>query len=226
MRRHDPLDNPFWNALTSRQSSSGFGNDLSKRYWPEIAPFASVASATMEAEKELISIARMGDHIRLLGIAPAFSSAWEVMRDTFILQMVCENPIAIPNDADIRLMSSEDVPAMLALTSMVYPAYFRQGTAELGAYFGIFRGDQLCAMAGERVSMTGYQEISAVCTHPDYTGRGYAFRLLQHLVGVIAEKGDVPFLHVDGDNERAIALYKRSGFELRREIPFWLVKRL
>ena len=67
---------------------------------------------------------------------------------------------------------------MVALTDLVFPGFFRPRTLEMGSYFGIYDGSRLAAMAGERMRLDGYQELSAVCTHPDYTGRGYAQRLL------------------------------------------------
>lgn len=224
MRSHPPLDNPLWNALTTRQADHGFGGVLCKRFDPVIGPFAAVAESTAEAEMELADLVKPGEQVGLLAVSPPFSDAWAVERDGHILQMVCEDARG-EHYPEARLMTPDHVPDMLELTGLVYPAYFRKGTPRLGAYFGVFDGDKLCAMAGERVGMTGYQEISAVCTHPDYTGRGYASRLVNHLVKFITERGDVPFLHVDHDNERAIALYERLGFELRWEIPFWVVSR-
>ena len=43
---------------------------------------------------------------------------------------------------------------------------------ELGGYLGVFDGDRLMAMAGQRLAPPGFAEISAVCTHPDFRGPG------------------------------------------------------
>ncbi len=61
---------------------------------------------------------------------------------------------------------------MLALTALVFPGFFRARTIEMGRYIGIYHGRVLAAMAGERMRLDGYQEISGVCTHPEFLGRG------------------------------------------------------
>lgn len=114
---------------------------------------------------------------------------------------------------------------MLELTALVYPAYFRKGTAELGDYFGIIQEGQLCAMAGIRMAFDGHQEISAVCTHPDHRGKGYASRLTKHLVHHIQRKGDIAFLHTESDNLQARRVYESIGFRLRAMLPFYIVVR-
>jgi predicted GNAT family acetyltransferase len=76
-------------------------------------------------------------------------------------------------------------------------------------------------MAGERMRLDGWQELSAVCTHPDHTGRGYAQRLLSILCNSAYDRGFTPFLHVYADNERAIGVYRRMSFADRTVLPFW-----
>jgi ribosomal protein S18 acetylase RimI-like enzyme len=75
----------------------------------------------------------------------------------------------------------------------------------------------LVAMAGERLRPVGYTEISAVCTHPGYRGRGYGRDLVETLVRNIIDRGDVPILHVEKDN-RAASLYEKVGFSIRQTI--------
>jgi predicted GNAT family acetyltransferase len=96
---------------------------------------------------------------------------------------------------------------------------------ELGRYFGIYQEGRLAAMIGERLGMDGYQEISAVCTHPDYNGRGYARQLLAWLSNDTLDHGRMPFLHVSHENQRAKHLYEQNGYHLRRDIPFWSLHR-
>ncbi len=103
---------------------------------------------------------------------------------------------------------------MVALTDVAFPGYFRPRTYILGRYFGIEIDGQLIAMAGERLALPGYREISAVCTHPAHTGKGYAATLIQHLMRIHAAAGLRSFLHVSQSNQRAIALYERLGYKI------------
>ena len=101
---------------------------------------------------------------------------------------------------------------MIELTALTKPGPFGPRTHELGTYVGIRDGGKLVAMAGERLKVPGYTEVSAVCTHPDHLGKGYARVLMKEVMRAIRERGETPFLHVRGDNARAIALYERLGF--------------
>src|SRR5690606_31583131 len=111
----------------------------------------------------------------------------------------------------------EDV---LALTTLVYPHYFRSRTMELGRYFGIHEDGRLAAMIGERLGFEGGREMSAICTHPDFLGRGYARRLTAMLTNRTLAEGKLPYLHVAYSNPRAMRLYEQLGFRLRRNLPF------
>ncbi|MBE7555933.1 MAG: GNAT family N-acetyltransferase [Anaerolineales bacterium] len=79
-------------------------------------------------------------------------------------------------------------------------------------------------MAGERLWLEGYREISTVCTHPDFRGRGYARQLVSRLVNTILDEGITPFLHVMHDNKRAKSIYESLGFVERRRLPLLVVQ--
>jgi len=102
-----------------------------------------------------------------------------------------------------------------ALTALTKPGPFSARTHELGAYIGIRRNGKLVAMAGERLKVPGCTELSAVCTHPEHTGHGFARTLMTELMRRICGRGETPFLHVREDNMRAIGLYERMGFRRR-----------
>jgi predicted GNAT family acetyltransferase len=139
--------------------------------------------------------------------------------------MLCSSRIEIAEpEVEICALADADIPAMLELTALVYPEFFRTRTLELGAYSGIYQNGRLAAMAGERMYLTGYREISAVCTHPDFTGRGFAAALVAQVTNAILERNEVPFLHVSRDNLRAKSLYERLGFIARCELPLWAVR--
>ena len=105
----------------------------------------------------------------------------------------------------------------LELAALTRPGPFGPRTIELGEYFGCFEGERLVAMAGERMHAGTLREISGVCTHPDFQGRGLARRLMAKLVRRQMQRGETPFLHVMRGNARARRLYARMGFRARRE---------
>jgi predicted GNAT family acetyltransferase len=72
-------------------------------------------------------------------------------------------------------------------------------------------------MAGERMRAGALREISGVCTHPDFQGRGLARRLMTKLVWREMQRGETSCLHVMRDNRKAAGLYERMGFRLHRE---------
>jgi len=117
------------------------------------------------------------------------------------------------------------VDEMLALVEVTKPGPFFRRTPELGSYLGIREKGQLVAMAGERLRPLGHTEISAVCTHPEYRGRGYASSLVSTLIQKITKRGEIPFLHVRTENVGAIRVYEKLGFKTRRMINIIIVKR-
>ncbi len=223
-----PLDNPMWAALTGRQRDFALGEGGVRRYPREIAPFVAVEGAGVEAARELDAFVDPGESVYVVAVAPAWPPGWQVIGTGSVLQMTCARlpPADDAPAAGCEALGSEDLPDMLALTALVYPEFFRERTRELGRYLGIRRGGVLAAMAGERLAIDDYAEISAVCTHPDHSGRGYAARLMAALAHGIAARGATPFLHVSDYNRRAIDLYARLGFIERARLPLWKLRRL
>jgi predicted GNAT family acetyltransferase len=119
---------------------------------------------------------------------------------------------------EIGTLGAADAPAMMELTKLTRPGPFTPRTHELGTFLGIRIDGRLVAMAGERMKPANYTEMTAVCVHPDYRGRGYAQMLLGAVSRQISARGEIPFLHVFSDNAGAIALYRRQGMEIRRRI--------
>lgn len=133
-------------------------------------------------------------------------------------------PVA-PDGFAIVDLDAADAPQMLALASLTRPGPFHARTPELGDFVGVKQGDRLIAMAGERLNLPGFQEVSGVCVHPDGRGRGYAAALMSVVAGRILARGDRPFLHVFAENVGAIALYERLGYRIRREMRLTLLSR-
>jgi predicted GNAT family acetyltransferase len=115
---------------------------------------------------------------------------------------------------------------MMELTALTKPGPFSPRTHELGTYLGIRRDGKLIAMAGERLKIPGHTEVSAVCTHPEHTGHGYARSLMTEVMRRICSRGETPFLHVRADNVCAIALYYKLGFSRRVLLHYAVLQKL
>jgi predicted GNAT family acetyltransferase len=74
--------------------------------------------------------------------------------------------------------------------------------------------------------LTGYREISSICTHTEHRGNGYAARLTQFLIDMHSSNGMQSFLHVGEQNASAKALYEKLGFSTRNIVEVNLYRRL
>ncbi|HEX7803622.1 MAG TPA: GNAT family N-acetyltransferase [Pseudoxanthomonas sp.] len=220
-----PLDNPIWESLSSRHRSLALRQNDVARYPPDVAPFLGVPADGVDAAASLESLVPHGDTVLLLGRTPAQAEGWRLQQLALLAQMVCPASIPAVDGPDLIELTEAHRADVLALTALVYPHYFRPRTVELGRYFGIYQDGRLAAMIGERMGMDDHTEISAVCTHPDFNGRGYARRLLAWLSNDVLGRGLTPFLHVSHENRRAKELYEQNGYHLRRDIAFWSLRR-
>jgi ribosomal protein S18 acetylase RimI-like enzyme len=213
------LDQAIWNALTTRQASTAVGDALARRYPPDIAPFAAIAdnsAASFAALERLVSPSAPAALFTVEPVTPL--GALAVLRRGSVEQMVGSLVEDLPGTQEAVPLGAADLPAMRELVELTKPGPFGKRTPELGIFLGIRVGGQLVAMAGERMKLAGFTEITAVCTHPEHRGRGYARILLTALSRAIAARGEIPFLHVFSDNQPAIALYRRMGFGVRRRM--------
>ena len=220
-----PLDNPVWSSLTSRHASLACRNGRSARYPADVAPFVAVDADHDHDSNEAAALVEPGELVIFVGPAPSPRRDWHVEQAVDIAQMTCRKRLEIVDGPEVRRLAHEHVADMLALTGLVYPHYFRRRTIEMGGYIGIYQGSVLAAMAGRRMHFDGHQEISAVCTHPDYLGRGYARRLVAMLTNEILDGGQLAFLHFSHENVRAKALYEEIGYTYRTDIPLLAVRK-
>lgn len=219
------LDNPFWSSLRTRHRDIALVADDVARYPADHAPFLGVASAETDVGEALAGLVGGDETVYLLGVPPRVPEGWQFEAFRPLAQMTCESPLAVAPGPDVVQLGEADRADALALTALVYPHYFRPRTMELGRYYGIYQDGRLAAMAGERLGSFDTREISAICTHPDFTGRGYARRLTAMLANDNLERGCVPFLHVSHENTRALELYSKLGFRHRADIGFWSLRR-
>ncbi len=214
-----PLDYPIWSALTTRQRDIAEGDGLVWRYPVAIAPFAAVADLSAASFAALHRLIAASDRVALFTPEPVVPpDEFEVQMAKTGEQMVGSVSDAPAGGPEMVVLGPDDVPAMLELAELTKPGPFSARTHELGTFLGIRVGNQLAAMAGERMKLDGYTEITAVCTHPSHRGHGYAQALLGAVSRVIVARGETPFLHVFSDNAPAIALYHRMGLSIRRRI--------
>jgi ribosomal protein S18 acetylase RimI-like enzyme len=221
-----PLDNPIWNALNSEDKNKNQGNETVAIFYPEISPFVGLENWSSASQQELVAQIPISRTCSTLIASPfVVDSNWDLVFSLTLYQLVCSSLKPYNGkQAQIKPLGDEDIPAMLALTALTKPGPFTQRTIDFGNYVGIFDKQQLVAMAGERLHLTNYTEVSAVCTHPDYVGKGYAALLVHHLTDQIIKSGRTAFLHVRQDNDRAIQLYQGLGFEIRSDMYFAVIK--
>lgn len=220
------LDNPVWAALTSRHAALALRREHAARYPAQVAPFAGVDPADARALEQLQGLVSAGETVLFVGPAPPLDAHWSVVEPLVrIAQLTCSARLPVNDGAKVIELSDAHRSDVLDLTARVYPHYFRPRTMELGRYFGIYDGAKLAAIAGERMRLDGYTELSAICTDPAYTGRGYAQRLTALLTNDLLERGVRPFLHVSHANTRAKSLYERMGYRFRADIPLLAVRR-
>jgi predicted GNAT family acetyltransferase len=215
----EQLDRPIWTALTTRQTAIAMGDALARRYPADIAPFAAIADHSAASFAALERLVSPGAPVAMFTVEPVMNvGGLDVLRRATVEQMVGLIAEDLSAAATPVLLGAADLPAMLELVELTQPGPFGKRTHELGHFCGIRVGGRLVAMAGERMRPAGFTEITAVCTHPDHRGRGYARILLAGLSRAITTRGEVPFLHVFSDNRTAIELYRRVGFGVRRQM--------
>jgi GNAT superfamily N-acetyltransferase len=225
-----PLDNPIWNSLRTEHSSFAISNGLARRYPPAIGPLSGVPGQSIANYEALRALASPGGVVVLFCTeAPAPPPGWTLIRGGVLTQMICLQPVNHVRDPltrgeELRPLTTKDVPAMVALAELTEPGPFRERTIELGVFYGIFEKDRLLAMAGERTHLPGFVEVSAVCTHPDARGRGYARKLIATVMDEIHQRAKTPFLHSFADNYSAIRVYESLGFAQRRTFELAVLK--
>jgi ribosomal protein S18 acetylase RimI-like enzyme len=223
---HDLLYNPVFNALTSGDKHLGFGNEKARAFSEDVSPFAGFADGYENGFDDLYDLfngtryilfatpARIGTH-----------GKWKLIQHIEGIQMIYQGgPLSDDKPFELVPLNSSHVSEMVSLAELTKPGPFGLRTIEFGNYYGVFEDGKLVAMTGQRMHVNNYTEVSAVCTHPLYAGKGYASALVRHQVNLVLEHGQIPFLHVRGDNAGAIRVYERLGFYLSRPMNFYFLR--
>jgi len=224
----EQLDNPAWWALHSVDKHFNIGNELVKYFPANISPFVGIENWDEKHQQELLHNLP-ADRSFAVMVAESFKliDGLETVFTTTLNQLVFENfktEYSTEMFQYIQPLGNEYIPEMLELTALTKPGPFYEKTNAFGNYVGIFQNNQLVAMAGERLHLNDYTEISAVCTHPSQTGKGFGSLLVAYLVEKIINNGQTPFLHARKDNVGAIRVYEKVGFVVRKEMNFAIFK--
>lgn len=207
------LDNIFWHTLTGPHAKYSAGTADARRYAKGFSPILGFANPERPNLDGLAAYCELDEHFYCADWAGKAPSGWRVEAETSMFRMRWDSPLPAGED-ELRavLLSPAHAQQALDLAMMTRPGPFGPRTIELGDYYGCFAGEQLIAMAGERMRAQGLREISGVCTHPAFQGHGLARRLVAKLIHRQVRRGETPFLHVMRDNAAAHGLYLRMGF--------------
>jgi len=228
------LDDPAWHALTGPQRRFAVTSDRAYRYRVDVGPFAALRDVTDPgAWRDLTELSGPGDRAAL--VAPSAQPTTKAHAGWSVLQVLsCTQMIAPPDGlaaevptrsaSTLVTLGTEDAAEMVALAELTHPGPFAASTVDLGGYVGVRREGRLVAMAGRRLQLPGWIEISAVCTHPDHRGQGLARLLIAAVDAAIRQQGHRAFLHAIHQNTAAIELYRQLGFATRADMTFTVVQ--
>jgi ribosomal protein S18 acetylase RimI-like enzyme len=212
------LDNPVRTSLSGSHAWLAEVYRTARRYPVDVSPFSAIADQPDEESwRDVAALTGAGQVAVLVGLTTPAPPGWEVVLEISGVQMVGSSVVPADEPEAVRL-GPPDVPDMLDLVARTEPGPFLARTVELGSYLGIRRGGSLLAMAGERLHPPGWTEISAVCTDPEFRGRGLGSRLVLAVAAGIHRRGETPFLHTTAGNTSAIRLYESLGFVPRRQV--------
>jgi ribosomal protein S18 acetylase RimI-like enzyme len=221
------LDNIFWYALTGPHARFAVGRGGARRFAPGFPAMLGFADPLRPDFAAIMPHCAPGEHFYTDGWAGEPPPGWRIDLEATMYKMAWDGRHAPEDHApDARPLGPEHAEQAVGLALLTNPGPFGPRNFDLGDYFGIFEGERLVAMAGERLAAGPMREISAVCTHPDFQGRGLARRLVDKLVRRQLARGETPFLHVMSANVLGHGLYQRLGFADHREAVVRVVSRI
>jgi GNAT superfamily N-acetyltransferase len=213
----DKLAVPARHALATNHTHFAIKQGGYIRYQPDIAFFTATTGEVEAAPDDLVALVRATGPVAFFQDEPvAVPDGLTITRLQDLIQMAAHDVKSVASDTPFAPLGDADADAMLALATLTEPGPFFARTRLMGDFVGIHQDGRLVAMAGERMRLPGFTEVSAVCTHPDARGRGYAAALTSFVAQRIIARGERPFLHVFPENVGAIRLYHSLGFEVAR----------
>lgn len=222
-----PLDNHLWTALNGPLAPYSRSVGRVRLLSPDIGDVAAMEEVSPANLHALASAIPFRSEILVIApIALESSDELEVLHIKPVLQMVSTRLAPPEPRMSTTKLGAADFSQMLALVDIARPGPLSPRAMELGSFRGVFDGDRLVALAGERLRLQGYTEVATVCTHPDYRGRGYAKAVVSAVAEQIVASGSTPFLGVDDGNAPAIRLYEQLGFAHRSTFYLSTVRRI
>lgn len=226
MQAMDYLERPIWHALRTRQSEFAVGDERALRFQSDVEPFAATADDSAASLAALGKLVPAEGYLLLLQAeASPCPPGAKIELSAQGVQMVLDKLREPRGHARIEELGDADTPAMIELATLTKPGPFLARTHALGTFWGVKENGRLIAMAGERMKLPGMTEVSGVCTHPDFRGRGLAAILSHHVATDILSRGEIPFLHAYAANAAAISVYDALGFKHRRHVAVTVLTR-
>jgi predicted GNAT family acetyltransferase len=224
------LDNPVWNSMTNGHSHLGQTRGQAFTYHPQVCPFSGIEEPTEKALTDLWELTPDEGIVAVMTRSKALpqTNRWKLLKGYYTSQMIHQHSQPAP-ELDYVELSTADIPHMIDLVRLTEPGPFESRTIEFGEYIGVYSGDQLLAMAGERLQPSGWVEVSGVCTHPDAQGQGLAAALVQEIVARIRNRGQQAFLNVlNGSPSELTAkgVYQRLGFRHHQDMAIYAMLKL
>jgi predicted GNAT family acetyltransferase len=222
-----PLDRPVWASLTTVHAPLATGGALARRFDREVNVFAAALDDSAPALAALAELLAPGDRVFVLQAAPIVVPAGlvEVRRARGVQMLATRSLAGEPVPEALAELGDDDAADMLQLARLTEPGPFLPRTHAMGGFVGVRHGARLVGMAGERLRLPGWTEVSGVCTHPDHRGRGLARGLSAAVAARIERRGERPFLHAWKTKVAAITLYESLGFVLRTEMDVAVLER-
>jgi predicted GNAT family acetyltransferase len=219
------LDRPVW-ATLQHQPQWAIGDERARRFKSDINRFAAARDDRPDSLAALAELVQPGDDAVFLAQVPALvvPPGLAAVKEARGVQMMATR--RLEPDEGVELLGDADAAEMLALATLTEPGPFLPRTHTMGRFIGIRVEGRLAGMAGERMRFPGHVEVSGVCTHPDFRGRGLARRLSAAVTADIQRRGEQAFLHAWTSNTAAIALYESLGFVTRATLNIAVLKRL
>ncbi|MFM9433024.1 ribosomal protein S18 acetylase RimI-like enzyme [Janthinobacterium sp. CG_23.3] len=212
------FDNIVWHTLCGPHAQYSVGTPEARRYVAGFTPFIAFADLQRPNFDALAPFVLPDEHVYCDGWAGDAPAGWRIESEATLVRMLWKGDMpAADGEPEPVLLEASHGAAALELAALTRPGPFAARTVELGRYVGMFCGEQLVAMAGARASAGGWQEITGVCTHPDFRGKGLARRLVLGLIRRAMQDEEMPFLRVMRDNAAIHSLYQRMGFRDYRD---------